>query len=589
MLKAVLLSLTALAFLTNCSPGLSSKTLFGDDASPVQNTTSELPAQKDSLEVVVYQYDYSSKSLRYGMDEFLNLRFHQKSFITLKVQLKKSSARSSTGYELEDLSPGRYRVRWALLSLEAEDFSRLKDNVISVGEHTVALHASASSLQFPVEWIIENAKGMSNTNVLTVQVSPEKISDKAELSPTLFKSRLLISSSSGSSQFEAVYMEKSTNFFDMANTQLLNDKHKRYSDFVRRSDKKFVAQEELLRTINLNSEDDVASLEAELIRPRLKFSQFKNDPPRDLGMNRAELRLGLRQAQLSDKLADRLCMLWFHSLMPIKEAFTNQDIFKMSGSSQYNLARNCSWRASRKNADYFNIQTVYFVKNPNLQNVTRSAIQNFSISSKLSSSNGRGSEKAWNWSTSIGLEIPFKFGSASASTGISGKESISRNSDFSSGFSTDTSMTMESLKMNLTVQSAERCTVIRLNPKNYSGKGDFMTGFLNPKLQPQTRYDLFRQGLLICDGLQKPYANVMEEDYYILNQQSSEQIVDSNSSLGHPFFAVIRGKTELNRFLSSLHTKVTLHDEREAESLSSALESLFMVKLPSYPSQLQPR
>lgn len=561
-----------------------------EEADRVQNKCSV-----GKSEIIIPSYSFDKKTIQVKMDELLNIRFEKTGNLLLPITIKRPSLTEAGGFAMENAPPGKYHLHWAVLEMDADDLSTLENKVHDVGYKEVQIQGR-SQIITPVTWTTENLKGINNTTVLVMQVIPDGL-QAHDIQSVLYKAPLLMSNDAQGANFEPI-TSVPEDFFARAKKQLDMDLQKRKQQQTRMSSKEYLANNWGLKIINLNSHQQMQQLRQAMEYPRRHLQAFKNDPKRNLDMDYNDLRLELHMGSLSSKMAERLCMYWYYQLLDTTTTNRTRSPYnRADGISQFSATSECIRQVRHNPTDHFAVQTRYFIKNPQLDEVQMSSIKDLVINTNfsLSSSIADVTSTSISWDISAGLKVP-GVSVLNASTGT--RYSIQQTSSTATGegnvnnFTAGISLTTESLRLRIRMQAAEKCTVIQLNPNVYSDNRSVLNVSLKNNLSAQERYQLYRKGIMICDGVATEKRGSIQEDFFVINQRAyNGNIVDLNSNKGRPFFMVVRGRGELEKLLGYLQVDINLPGSHNGSNMTqeasgNRLEKLFMLQLPSYPGQI---
>jgi hypothetical protein len=148
----------------------------------------------------------------------------------------------------------------------------------------------------------------------------------------------------------------------------------------------------------------------------------------------------------------------------------------------------------------------------------------------------------------------------------------------------------------LTVDSYEKCAVIKINPASLRKSWDNPesdNSFITLNHQPiskENQNSILSQGFLFCDNLVRKKPITMLENYYIIDQKSSSdyQGVDQKNYKNRIYFVDLRGTCDFINFISYVGGRTSLlngYDSKNYMDQQSNLSSIGWkgFSTPSYP------
>jgi hypothetical protein len=148
---------------------------------------------------------------------------------------------------------------------------------------------------------------------------------------------------------------------------------------------------------------------------------------------------------------------------------------------------------------------------------------------------------------------------------------------------------LQTNSFDLTLESYEECTSIKLNPRLFLGKKAVYGNLWNTQLKPSETVKLATSGYFICTGLNNTTPIVKEENYYLISQVNTwnhgEQ--DGADILNQTLFMTFRGRNDLNSFMKFIQGSLKSPDgantfEFGSKSANDTLSDDFATKIPTW-------
>lgn len=563
-------------------------------------------------EFVMQSYSFDKKTYQIKMDEFMNIRLEKTGNFQLNFAIKRPSLTESTGYSIEQAPPGDYLLRLAVVDISADDLKDFKTKVYQVSEHVVHSQGAGIIVQ-SLMLSTSNIRAIGNTNTLLVQLlplTPEKAAlakqGKEDLitlvdpafrnRSMVFKGPIMIGNNKEGNALEPVQLSQNRDLL----TQLIIQKDYDDSQYkqlmTRLAKKETLAKEQDLRIVNLNNAQETQSLLRSMNAPVGYKATDKNKYLTTVaGTSAQSLHIALNGASLDKEVAERLCMAWFYDFYFVKNRRTQMIPLRNATTAPDALAMSCVQTVRELGINrFFSVEFRHIVKNPVLKSIDQTLVKDISIASSFSMNRTYSESLSHSVSmdASLGLKVPglsiLNVGTG-ARLAISKSWSNSENHAASNQFSSGIALFLENIRMTIQPETTEKCAVIRLNPNLFVGDSWIPTA-LDQRLTAEEKGTLLHKGLLLCEGMQRVRKGALQENVYVLNQKTvAGQVVDTMSDLGRPFFAVLRGTSDLHSFMSFLQGTYDLPQaangqEQAIEATNKRLERAFLKATPIYPS-----
>lgn len=574
------------------------------DARFLDASARQLRCAQGQAEIMLSSYYFTKQQFHYKLDKHLNLEIQKQGPFGASVRLKRPSLSDPSGYLEENLPPGLYAVRLAVVDQYLRDFSKAENKVYDVYEKVLPVRAG-SQIAEEILLASKNIKAIGNANQLIAEILPLKaeageilardrntplaqlIDRSSNLKVASFRSPLNFSNNGDAGTFTQIDGTQGS-VIDLLKEQLKKDEAAASARDAQAADKNSYARANRLTVMNLNDERAVGGLLQALSNPLL----FTNPTARAIP-NRAVGLQDLKQlvdTGWQDKLMINLCTYWFHDFWRRPLPNKNHGLIlgaPMQASTM--LGTECVRTARTNPRAIFDLETKYFVKNPRLVSINENAVpfRDFSISQSFSLSRGYSNSlsTSTSWSVGAGLDL-LKFSGFpfSASTGVS--YSVSKSESTSTGHGTSVSYSgsvgvmIETLKLNIEAPEYEKCLVVKLNPNLFVKKEEGLfagknpwTAFFHRDLTAAELEHFALSGYMLCEGETRRDLKTTES-FYVMNQRASgAQMLDDATEANRPFFVTMRGDLDLVRFLSYLHSSQGAPASFEAEFQRSQLLS----------------
>lgn len=562
-------------------------------------------------EFVMQSYSFDKKTYQIKMDEFMNIRLEKTGNFQLNFAIKRPSLTEATGYSIEQAPPGDYLLRLAVVDISADDLKDFKTKVFQVSEHVVHSQG-AGIIVHPLMLSTSNIRAVGNTNTLLIQLlplTPEKAAlakqGKEDLvtfvdpafrnRSMVFKGPIMIANNKEGNALEPVQLAQNRDLLTQLMIQKDYDDSKYKQLMTVLAKKETLAKEQDLRTVNLNNAQETQSLLQSMnTPPGFKLSDDTKYVSTVAKSTLQDLQIALNGASLDKTTAERLCMAWFYDFYFRKNTRTGHSPLLNENSAPNALATSCVQTVRQLGINrFFSVEFRHIVKNPVLKSIDQTLVKDVTIASSFSMNRTytEAVSHSVSMDASVGLKVPglsiLNVGTG-ARLAISKSWSNSENHAASNQFSSGIALFLENIRMTIQPQTTEKCAIIRLNPNLFVGDSWIPTA-LDKRLTAEEKGTLFRKGLLLCEGTQRVRKGTLAENIYVLNQKTvAGQVVDTMSDLGRPFFAVLRGTSDLHSFMSFLQGTYDLPQaangqEQATEATNKRLERAFLKATPVYP------
>jgi hypothetical protein len=150
----------------------------------------------------------------------------------------------------------------------------------------------------------------------------------------------------------------------------------------------------------------------------------------------------------------------------------------------------------------------------------------------------------------------------------------------------------ERLQIELETSSSEKCMSVRLQPHLYIGQRAPVLYMMSHTLSNDEKINILRQGLVVCEGMQRQRRLNFKEDFFIFNQRPQvTQGMDPNTDSSRPFFFTLRGMKDAVSFLDFLQVQYTIPGSSNGtaqiqETVEDRLIPVFLKGTQVYPGQI---
>ncbi|MCX7978880.1 MAG: hypothetical protein N2578_07745, partial [Bdellovibrionaceae bacterium] len=543
---------------------------------------------------------------------------------------------SPTGYSLDDLPPGRYRLQAALADIFIQDWNHVQpEQIYAYTEKEVEIHAPGVLSQ-EIDFEVRNLKSLANTTQVLLQLMPLDETSTKWVETRVFGGPILFQSMGWSAPLSLI--KGISNLRDLGEVFLHSQGHRLESIEVKRA--KFLKQHqfdyvavEQSRGQNewligffhplayfvesmLKSPLTPSILNQAMQARAVYFERLRGKAGGDTDWNWVAEALSKwsfkrdLSAKEQENLAIALCKYWFgeQDLQRIQSLGT--PVFQVPVGQRFTEVIQMCRKEVRKSglAGLFDIQPIHFVNGVKFIGLDHSYVRDILAGQTISVS--RSESDTWtqsvSWDMSVGLKLPeslgFKF--LNASTGVrysvAHSQSTTQSRSAAENIAAGVALTQDVLWVRLQAQESQACIGIKLNPEIflptntwYWGRGaSYWTGLLHPHLSSDKKLALIQRGILFCEPIKK-HPVTFQEVYSVFNQRMSlGNLVDVAAERSRPFFTVVRGLSDQRKFVLSVVNMAQLPEDLK-HSLGSRdwkdvnLQTIFLQGVPSFPGMTQ--
>lgn len=148
---------------------------------------------------------------------------------------------------------------------------------------------------------------------------------------------------------------------------------------------------------------------------------------------------------------------------------------------------------------------------------------------------------------------------------------------------------VELRRMDLTMGSYERCTVVRLSPQvAHSVRSKLMIHMRN-SIPTKDLQEHASRGMMICEGFERKEPLKVEERYYQFSQSIGDEVINDPTDINNqPYLFGLRGRNDYVRFIRTIEARPTsvwnLPDHVSVGELANdRLMAIFGEATPTYP------
>lgn len=560
-------------------------------------------------EVYLESFSIEKETYHYEIDDFLNISMIKKSLFKATPFLRRTSLIDPSGLEHDDLPPGQYRLRFALVETNQTDWTQFDGSQVhAYVDQEITLRAG-SIISESIEIKTSDLKAMGNTNQAFISIEPIGAKDHLKN----LRTRVFTGPVIPYNIFESPGLKFAEDPQILDRIYAAYSQHKKdyQKALAKISTKEIFAKESALTVLNLNKKNTQLGFRSAITNPKIYASHFKQPPVPEKILAEA-----LSDPESLSRIAHHLCQFWIgdHGVREIPgkgfSLFDSRNPLKLRS-----LVRECQKMAMTNFGEVFDVERRTFIQKPKVVGmeypqfrditVTQNFSQNRSVSDTKASSVG--------WDVGGNLRVPEGIPVLSlinASTGL--KFVVNQtwsNAENQNTFEAVTSgivLQSETLRLRIQAEQAERCFVLRLNPAlfmNRPSNGDHgISSFfsvdtpspwfrlLNPKMTLEEKAFYAQSGFLVCEGEAIESRPVeLVETYGIFNQRIYQgQMLDPASRLTRPFFSAVRGERDYLKFVGTIASTLKIPDGFKGDFTRAGFREddfryLFEKGLPGHP------
>lgn len=584
--------------------------------------------KNSSAHIHLDSYSYSTLSYAYSINENMSLQFKKKVLLKLDPKVLAYSNQSLGRENISRLRDGNYLLRMAIL--RNPDYDNQRTYIFG---HQSIVTAISGQIVKEIELSTTDLRALGNRNQVVIEIFPVKEANiSAESTKDIASMNALIDQSSGliSGSFTGgiiMNLDETTRtlsrtdinqmaaYFSSKNPmptspslvgtlieQGEDSLKQQQTNLQKIAQKETFAAKQNLSLINLNDskwreymaqiagmnmmvfgEEFIIALENQNLE-KAKAAGQKDD--------QAFTKL-LQTGVLTPALAEKLCAYWAFEFTP--------KLYKQKGggflqSPRADLFRACGAAVLENPASFFATEKFLTNVQINKQNYLGGTNHGVSIGTGFSLANSRSHSLTRTTSVSVkaGLSVKMgNFASVGADTGYSISDAISDSESSSNSItvSATTSMTVQRNRFELTLNAAEACVSVKLNPMlfmkdttspwyKFANKKKLLH-LLNPELNSSEQADVITRGILICSGSADQKNQKVTEDYFtVVQETSSTQTQDPGDERNRQFFIALRGQTDYSRFMTTVRALHSIpetaqnHTELHGKQVSDTIEAI---------------
>jgi hypothetical protein len=579
-------------------------------------------------QLITTGYSFDKLKFEYQVDDFLNIKIQKRGILKLAIALKRPSLTDFDVYDISSAPAGSYLVRGVVVDQNTTHFQNLQNKILDVFEEVFHVEAQGT-LVGEVALESTNLKALANTNQILLEILPLKDGAKAalakvpaeqrlkliqdlklnssHLSPMVFRGPILLANNNESGNLEPLRDPDAGDLISRAQSQFTADQRTHRQRLQRMASKAFFADQEKLQVINLNNSSESKAFVSSLVNP---FSWRPDVPNRSASASNvnqlfSELKQSLSSGEFSKVVAENLCAYWFYDRLARPTEKATKGVLPAGLPHQYDLTQRCLRQVRRFGPSaFFDIEFRYFVRGVQIRNFPqeeRQAIQSFA--KELMINTGFALNKGYQESVtkqvsadaSLSLKLPeFLMISPSLGSRISISKSWADNQGHQAAYSFASGLAgiFERLQIELETSSSEKCMSVRLQPHLYIGQRAPVLYMMSHTLSNDEKINILRQGLVVCEGMQRQRRLNFKEDFFIFNQRPQvTQGMDPNTDSSRPFFFTLRGMKDAVSFLDFLQVQYTIPGSSNGtaqiqETVEDRLIPVFLKGTQVYPGQI---
>jgi hypothetical protein len=598
----------------------------------VDSQGQRLYAAKGHTQIILNSYSYDKATYNYQMDSNLGLTMKKTVLFKLNPRIKRPSLTDPSGYSEEALPIGAYALRWAVVDMSVNDLSQARDKILQADEKLVYMNGN-STIAETLVLQTSDLKEIGSTNKIFVELYPLKENAEAllaqnpkltlnDLSDTslhlphsIYWGALTLSNNNEGTTL-VPYGETLISIFPALKNEFLYDQSLRLARAEKLGQKAKFAADNALAVVNLNDAKTTANL-----RANLTYAQYYDPNGARFVINKkvfpyseSKLHQWLNSGEMDQDLARKFCSLFSYEIL--RNPNRAKNVFTAEGAGSMNEL--CQMAVDQNVNSALNIQYRYFLKNPTMpvdpQTIEVRDAQvgaSFAFDKSVSNSLSKSLSVSLSGNISAGASSGLEFISGSAGASYSVSKTHSENNGYGAQYSVSTGVSLVLEKVQATIQATgvEKCAVVKLGPvffdsdqqekasvmpkwiRSALGLNTTVRDFAAPTATNEDFASAMAKGVMVCDGASSKTPMTFEENYYVINQRLAyTTAVDPASDQSRPFFAVLRGDLDFNRFMTYIEASYTNPDtgtsqDVNKEMISENLRAMFN-QAPTYPGQI---
>jgi hypothetical protein len=554
---------------------------------PEKQLCRHLRADNQSFESEIYLSRMMLEKLdyTYEIDDFLNLTLVKRALLQINPFLRRKSLLDATTIENEDLPPGKYRVRLAIVDIDQKDFDRIDGSKVHVLTEKIVTIRAGSLISEKIEIRTQDLRAMANTNKVYISIEPllSEENSKNQQSQLLKNLRTRV--------FSGPIIPQ--NHHDISNVEILDRDD--VMSLIEKARLKY--EEEIKITLTQQTSKSLFAKANHLSLLSLDENHSQIDFLTQL-RNPFFLKYSIRGQPFSPKVFDPifddprqisslgywLCRYWFGDYGLRAQHGKSEPMFLISPSVKVkSMIETCHQMVKTNFESVFHGQLQTFVQRPRVSAVDSAQVREVGVGQNFSQNRtvSYAFSQSFNYELGSGLRLPDIPGFKALSATLPVRYSFNHNWSESESHNMHESVTSgvsfnnEIVKLKIYSPHLERCLALRLNPRLFEeipitkffqdkphaifNRQSFWDRTLNPKLTVQDRLDYINSGVLICEGNSNAKQGEFIETFGILNQRmpmGGASLIDSFSNRARPFFVSTRGALDHMKLVSFMTAKL---------------------------------
>lgn len=576
---------------------------------------------RPKTQLLMDSYSYSTNSYNYQIDDLLNLNVIKKLQFKIEPKLLAYSSISNGHAEVQKLRDGVYLLRTAIINNREYDN---KNTYVTSAEKIVTVFNGQINTELTFK--SRDLKSLGNRNNLLLEIYPVDetkveyrgssilpISGNASLDSVIDQGTGLESPTfAGPIILNLDEQSKPLRILDDSAISTILIKNQGLNDSATKSlvtqvvKQGLQAQENSLQAQRNKATSPQYAIDHNLALVNLSAMDYSTTLSKSMNLHSSKASINIvksdLQSALSDKkitkeLAVKFCNFWTAEFLPGQFVEKGGGINKLSKMEFYN---DCMRSAGRDPSKFFINENKLMVKQVGDTKYIKGFNQGLSVGTSFSLNKS----DSTSFSTSKSLSLGARLGlgkmfldlvsiDAGANLSASWSDSESESTSSSMSVSASTSLMVQISQLKLPITQYEKCSQIKLNPilfikdASWFGRKDYLS-ILNSRLNEQEKIQVISRGLLICEGHITNQPLEVNENYYLLTQESSgSQMQDSADARNRNFFVELRSANDFNRFVLSIKGEAKMPKTAGTETLhkdvNNFMEKLFQMKDPSMP------
>jgi hypothetical protein len=570
---------------------------FGRDTRFVEDLGSlKSNPSNEKPKILFENYSFSVNKYNYEISKSLDLSIIKNGLLSLSAKVVNHSSLSSGRLGSEHLRDGKYLLKWAFVTLNKDD---KVDSVISTNQKVISVFGGEIKTEIGVKvsaFEKLNVRSRLIVALYTVKENKNKIIEidkNSGLEATPYMATIILDNDQDSQKMQAVEdnlgLAKGDIFEKLSS---FGNGNSNPSDAFSR-----VLKLHNLKLVNLSNEKDSLQMRDGLANPTKFYTKTFNaayfhEADQLAPINTSILNNFIISGKLSTDLAAKFCSFWFNDHLARMKSDSPNGIFYANYKNS--LVSTCINAVRNDPSQFFQVDKKLMVKKVGGFKYLSGTTTNFSVGTSFSIARSEATTKTqtFSWTASAGISFDFLDIFKVGSTGSYALSKANSNSDTNSNnssVSSSTYLNLQTSSFDINLSSYEECVSIRLNPDLFSGKNSKYISLVNDKIKSQEIARAITSGYFICSGIINNTPITKQESYYLVNQgfRSSHGEQDDHSVENQQFFMTFRGQRDLNLFLNTIQSSVSLpssvssFDKNTNNTRNSLVNGLSL--LPTFP------